>query len=149
MFLSEDSLYPAYNHKYLFRIAYNGSSCSQVTQVFEDYLEKQGVANDNAAVVRSQAQRIMSQRQTVWPSRVPPAPIFHHIPVWFWYTYICAASSKANVCMQINDLNDLLQKRDRDMRRARTQLRSITAMPKEGLSLKQLAAQAALAFCWN
>ena len=31
------------------------------------------------------------------------------------------------------------------MRRTRTQLNSITAMPKEGLSLKQLAAQAALA----
>lgn len=47
--------------------------------------------------------------------------------------------------MQINDLNDLLRKRDRDMRRARAQLKSITAMPKEGLNLKQLAAQAALA----
>lgn len=47
--------------------------------------------------------------------------------------------------MQINDLNDLLRKRDRDMKRTRSQLKSITTMPKEGLSIKQLAAQAALA----
>jgi hypothetical protein len=46
---------------------------------------------------------------------------------------------------QIDDLNDLLRKRDRDMRRARLQLKSITRVPKEGVTLKQLAAQAALA----
>jgi hypothetical protein len=42
--------------------------------------------------------------------------------------------------MQINDRNDLLNKRH-----THSQLKSITVMPKEGLTLKQLAAQAALA----
>lgn len=37
----------------------------QVTQVFEDYMQKQGMAQESAEVVRSQAQRIMAQRQTV------------------------------------------------------------------------------------
>jgi hypothetical protein len=42
--------------------------------------------------------------------------------------------------MQINDRNDLLNKRH-----THSQLKSITVMPKEGLTPKQLAAQAALA----
>ena len=44
----------------------------QVTQVFEEYMERKGTANDNAEVVRSQAQRIMSQRQTVRPLPFSP-----------------------------------------------------------------------------
>lgn len=52
----------------------------QVTQVFEEYMERKGVANDNADVVRSQARRIMSQRQTVRPPPLLPPLVsrLHH-----------------------------------------------------------------------
>jgi hypothetical protein len=65
-----------------------------------------------------------------------------------WTTTVKAAETSGTMdklLMQINDPNDLLNKRDRDMRHATSQLKSITVMPKEGLTLKQLAAQAALA----
>jgi hypothetical protein len=47
--------------------------------------------------------------------------------------------------LQIDDLNALLIKRQREAKRLRAQVASLAGMPKEGLSLKQLAARAALA----
>lgn len=47
--------------------------------------------------------------------------------------------------MQIEDLNDLLSKRQRDLRRMRAQIDSVLQVPQQGVTLKQLAAKAALA----
>lgn len=47
--------------------------------------------------------------------------------------------------MQIEDLNELLSKRQRDVKRMRSQLDSITRVPAQGMTLPQLAAKAALA----
>lgn len=51
------------------------------------------------------------------------------------------------VWLQIEDLNDLLSKRQRDVRRMRAQIDSIARVPEQGMTLPQLAAKAALADC--
>jgi hypothetical protein len=48
----------------------------QVAQLFQEQLEKQGAVQDAAEIVRSQAQRIVSQRQTV---RAAPRALMTHV----------------------------------------------------------------------
>eukprot|EP00892_Ulva_mutabilis_P007284 jgi/Ulvmu1/4928/UM203_0007.1 len=81
----------------------------QAVEAIAERLRADGAAADSAEVVHAQAERILSQSQT------------------------------------IEDLNDLLSKRQREVRRMRAQVEAVLRVPQQGVTLKQLAAKAALA----